>query len=1529
MDRPVFNVFRQHMKKSNSVPSASRLLYLTLGSLLVIGVLLAIAQEFRIRQASLDTASNEFTVSQETRQDSYYILYKGEQANQLDLAVTMKLGTGQEETLIDPSATASASFYRVFQVAINQPGDTDGDGIDDVFELLHPTILNGLNNADAALDSDGDGISNLDEYLNGTDPTVPENLFTAALANPAAGSTYTAPLSLELIAETEGTITLVEFFSNNNKLGEDREPPYTFDWNDIAVGEYSVTVRATNDEGETTNSPPVAVTVNIPSPVITTARTPTSEDSIQLQGTALPNSQIEVEGALTPLNAQAAADGSFSVEVNLRKNRLNRLFVTALSNGRNSPRTPFEIIQDEEPPFLFIDFPADGTEMTTDTAVIAGRVGDMLSGFMGLNVAVNGQPANVIVGIGQNGTFERTGVPLQDGDNVITATATDEHGNSVTKSITLKRVPLTGPSMVAISGDGQKAVTDTILQEPVLVQVNSGTGNPLPNKVVTFKVTRSNGRVSTDPAFVAEGALSTQVRTDANGRAQVYWKLGTDAGCGNNRITVTSKDIAGSVFFCASADPKPARQINIGSGHNQRGEAGAPAPLPLRVWVSDACNGVEGIPVTFSVVQGNGSFDGNSSVVVNSSRTGHAEAIFTLGATAGNNVVRATFEGNQSEPAMFTLFGVQRKSDTPTSFTGIVLNNSSQPVGGARVSIEVGGSTLPHTFSLEDGTFTFTDVPAGPGHLRVDGLPATTLAGQPIPQGSFPALAYEILVVPNTVNSLSTPVLLPSLNPNNARLYDGTKNVHLHVEGMEGLRMTIQAGSMTLADGTRPSPSEPAVVALNQVNHDDIPMPMPDGAAPPFAWTLQPAGAQFDPPVSIQYPNMSGLPAGGIAYFLSFNHDTEQFNIVATGHVTDDSTCVVTDPGTGISVAGWGCNCPPYSVTGSCEGKGGGGGGASILTRQGAVPVITRSSDFGPFGANLAEPIVPVYHQAPLFRSAQQYTLGPANSAEATLRSIDTDGDGVPDVDEKSVYGTDPQLTDTDGDGYSDREEVETRHTNPGQADDLQWQTVLSLPGIAGAAVAGEWSQEGNLQFANTLKGALEFSFEISASQGRGTYRLLSTLGRRREDVSAHKNPWTVKAYVDGEYVGKAILRFQLFEPYQEVEWLTPFLQPGPHTLELVWENVHEGRSLAVHQVELQSAAPGRPEAFASWQQDRLDRMAYAQLPAASSHISPVTIEGKAVHLSMTRLSTGQPLLRGDGHRWYANLPLNREGETEYSVSFQNNGKSQTHRIRWEPLNLLQAKEVSLRIGDTLKMAADSQENAAGNATVHIHIYGETLTTSIGAPLFHTFEHPGETTIRVVAQFSNGKVETNYLKVKIYALPVPSTEPALWLGRHRTWTWEKLSSDIALEHRGIELTELDSEGSGRRFLLQRDDADREAYLVARLGAGGPVLGRIPVHAFWLRAVVQGHLETTTLPDGTMTAENELFSSSLPNDVQVVIRIINSGVVLDDGSAERILAPEDFDADGRYSFALLKPSDVLGSVCHQILAYQDGQLIGKR
>ncbi|MBW3625426.1 MAG: polysaccharide lyase, partial [Armatimonadetes bacterium] len=50
------------------------------------------------------------------------------------------------------------------------PPDTDGDGMPDPWESGHQ--LNPRDPADGTKDRDGDGYTNVEEYLNGTDPTV-------------------------------------------------------------------------------------------------------------------------------------------------------------------------------------------------------------------------------------------------------------------------------------------------------------------------------------------------------------------------------------------------------------------------------------------------------------------------------------------------------------------------------------------------------------------------------------------------------------------------------------------------------------------------------------------------------------------------------------------------------------------------------------------------------------------------------------------------------------------------------------------------------------------------------------------------------------------------------------------------------------------------------------------------------------------------------------------------------------------------------------------------------------------------------------------------------------------------------------------------------------------------------------------------------------------------------------------------------------------------------------------------------------
>jgi hypothetical protein len=116
-------------------------------------------------------------VSFHSHTNFYYRLYRGAAADTTGLPIAMKLGIGGPDILIDPAPLPGATpdDYTLENQPIGQPLDLDRDGIDDVYELLRPTILNPLDPADAFLDPDDDGRSNLREYLDGTDPEVADD----------------------------------------------------------------------------------------------------------------------------------------------------------------------------------------------------------------------------------------------------------------------------------------------------------------------------------------------------------------------------------------------------------------------------------------------------------------------------------------------------------------------------------------------------------------------------------------------------------------------------------------------------------------------------------------------------------------------------------------------------------------------------------------------------------------------------------------------------------------------------------------------------------------------------------------------------------------------------------------------------------------------------------------------------------------------------------------------------------------------------------------------------------------------------------------------------------------------------------------------------------------------------------------------------------------------------------------------------------------------------------------------------------
>ena len=659
----------------------------------------------------------------------------------------------------------------------------------------------------------------------------------------------------------------------------------------ITQGSLVINVQATDVAGNNATS---SVTANLQGPKLTiTSPAPLdlfAANPISVTGTVDdPNATISVSGVAASNNG-----GTFTAQGVIVREGSTLITATATNAGGAVGTASVNVILDTTPPIVTINSPSDKAVVTSPQVYVTGLVNDVVPGTVNssqVSVTVNGVKADVA-----NRSFMAEDVLLVPGQNVITAVAKDRAGNVSQSSITVTLLDAaTQQRILMVSGNGQSAPAGTILTQPLVVEVVNGVGQPVPNVPLTFSVNKSDGQLT---AFPQQGRQIV-VQTDANGQASVNFQLGTRVGNGNNQVLVTSPGFVGEVMFCSTSTVGAPTQVHDIAGENQKGVIGQALPEPLVVVVFDAgSNPVAGVPVVFKVQQGGGTLEGQTTVTKTTDSDGRASVSLTLAQEEGinNNVVSASFVGLANPPALFTASGVTPGNPTNTTVSGIVLDNASQPVPNATASIQ--GTNLT-ALTDSNGRFTISNAPVGSINLFVDG--STTTDSE-----VYPFLEFPMVTVAGQDNNLGKPIFLPGLDTDNSQVVGGDEDVTLTMKGVPGVVFTVFAHSATFPDG-----SKVGKLSVSQVHADKLPMKPTNGAAPRLLWTVQPPRVKFNPPARIQIPNTDGLAPGAVTEIFCYNHDLEEFASGGTARVSEDGSVIVSDPGSGVIVSGWGDAAPP------------------------------------------------------------------------------------------------------------------------------------------------------------------------------------------------------------------------------------------------------------------------------------------------------------------------------------------------------------------------------------------------------------------------------------------------------------------------------------------------------------------------------------------------------------------------------------------------------------------------------------------
>ena len=545
---------------------------------------------------------------------------------------------------------------------------------------------------------------------------------------------------------------------------------------------------------------------------------------------------------------------------------------------------------------------------------------------------------------------------------------------------------------------------------------------------------------------------------------------------------------------------------------------------------------------------------------------------------------------------------------------------------------------------------------------------------------------------------------------------------------------------------------------------------------------------------------------------------------------------------------------------------------------------------------------------------------------------MDSDDDGVDDLAEIRL-GLDPNSSDSDHDGVGDGVEMFQSLTDPATGDFDGTVTVFqSLNGNQTQTRIGSWTSEGAILYARERSGALDYPLSIPTA---GHYAVIMELTQQNELTS--QDSFDLACSIDGVSSGRQMVRAP-FGVVNEAVFFLPYLEAGNHTVRFRWFNTEANTFLQVNAVRLVSF--GGPDTDANgrsdWLDHRLARISGNEAAAESSVVSPLCLEGTSVYqdkvsIISSFITEGQtnPVVvqHGIGDDWYANVQLSPTDRTDIVVWDQGSMTGWTNSVAWEAVNVIEhpyTNGLSIRSGSSLRLAGWPVGATNGEVVYTVLDAGTNVVTNLVVqmlePLPCAFGQAGRFNVHAV--YSNADfTASGSLEVCVVSGTFNGREAACVIGQPRVWDCPGISTDaVVVADSQLVVASIPTNG-GTRFTLQ-NPLDKSLYMVARLGADGPVLDSAMISGIYADHGYYYHV-VDSYADGSRLIEVRLQLGHIPQDLSVALHIFVGGVVFEDGTLDKILGPADFDELGVCSYRLLQSASSFSSVCHTTLFYQGG------
>lgn len=314
-----------------------------------------------------------------------------------------------------------------------------------------------------------------------------------------------------------------------------------------------------------------------------------------------------------------------------------------------------------------------------------------------------------IVGADVTWTAPDPAIATVEGANVVGVgpgrTALTAMAGQLQVSLPLEVVPVPS-SITVVGGEGQRGPAGRSLPVPVVAQIVSRTGRPMPGVAASFH--------SVSPGASADPALDT---SDARGMVQAIWRMGDLPG--RQQLTISVEGVSVAPALGAEADPVAANAQMELLTKSPRGEVGDTVRQAVAVRVTDSLGMALGdVPVAWSALDGGAL----TAVSARTDSLGEARATWRLGSKAGRQRARVQVGNARTMPA-FTVVGtadagpaasvVLKSGDRQLGSVGTQLklpivirtmDRHGNAVPGAVVRLEPGAGWLANSSVTTDST---------------------------------------------------------------------------------------------------------------------------------------------------------------------------------------------------------------------------------------------------------------------------------------------------------------------------------------------------------------------------------------------------------------------------------------------------------------------------------------------------------------------------------------------------------------------------------------------------------------------------------------------------------------------------------------------------------------------------------------------------------------------------------------------------------------------------------------------------------